>query len=355
MIKEKKQIIYFEVLRVISAFFVIVNHTNSDIFLNEEIGSLTWFLSLTWFALCKFAVPVFIMISGACLLGKVDSYKKNAIRIVRLLIVIIAFSYVYFLYDAVVDYGLWPRMIDFSTFFETIINKPILISYWYLYLYMGILIFLPVMQRFVQQATKKDLCYAIAMCFILIPLWSFVVHYFPNLKVSPFFLITIPSPYIGLFLLGYLLATLRIPSKKRGCLFAILFVLFITIFIVLTWLDAKKTNYHSSYLFLDTYASPSIIVCITSAIVFWGVRLWLDTSSNLPKGIELLAGLGKYTFGIYLVHELILMKTKAYLYTPLLAYLPSMVAVIIWEIAIFVLGLGVTWVLHKIPLIKKLV
>lgn len=67
--------VYLDFLRILACFLVIVNHTNSDIFLNSSIG-ITWFVSITYFFICKIAVPLFVMISGAVLLGKKDSYKK---------------------------------------------------------------------------------------------------------------------------------------------------------------------------------------------------------------------------------------------------------------------------------------
>ena len=67
---------FLDVLRIIACFFVIVNHTNSDIFKSATPASLTWFVSLTYFFISKIAVPIFFMISGYLLLNKADGYKK---------------------------------------------------------------------------------------------------------------------------------------------------------------------------------------------------------------------------------------------------------------------------------------
>ena len=60
----KKREIWLDVLRVLAAFLVIVNHTNSDVFQSVTPANGTWWLSIAWYALCKIAVPLFVMISG---------------------------------------------------------------------------------------------------------------------------------------------------------------------------------------------------------------------------------------------------------------------------------------------------
>lgn len=66
---------YLDVLRIVAAFFVIVNHTNSSIFLQGGL-EVTTFLSLSWFFCCKCAVPIFFMISGILLLRKKESFTQ---------------------------------------------------------------------------------------------------------------------------------------------------------------------------------------------------------------------------------------------------------------------------------------
>ena len=60
----KKREVWLDVLRVLAAFLVIVNHTNSDVFQSVTPQNGTWWLSILWYALCKIAVPVFVMVSG---------------------------------------------------------------------------------------------------------------------------------------------------------------------------------------------------------------------------------------------------------------------------------------------------
>ena len=48
----KKREVWLDVLRILAAFLVIVNHTNSDVFQSVTPESGTWWLSILWYALC---------------------------------------------------------------------------------------------------------------------------------------------------------------------------------------------------------------------------------------------------------------------------------------------------------------
>ena len=87
---------YLELLRIIACFFVIVNHTNSGVFLSQTPDHKVWWISLTYFFMCKTAVPVFLMITGCLMLGKIDNYRKYITRIIRMVLVIVLFSFLYY-------------------------------------------------------------------------------------------------------------------------------------------------------------------------------------------------------------------------------------------------------------------
>lgn len=76
MIKNKK--IHLEILRLIAIYFVIFNHTGVNAYqayATKEPGSLLYNIYLIMAIVCKIAVPLFFMISGATLLGKTESIK----------------------------------------------------------------------------------------------------------------------------------------------------------------------------------------------------------------------------------------------------------------------------------------
>ena len=91
--EKKTKTAYLELLRIIACFFVIVNHTSSGIFLSRTPNDKTWWVSVTYFFACKVAVPIFLMISGTLMLGKIDDYKKYFFHILLKIQSIVLNSY----------------------------------------------------------------------------------------------------------------------------------------------------------------------------------------------------------------------------------------------------------------------
>ena len=163
--KAKARAAFLDFLRILAAFLVIVNHTNSYVFKTLTPVDSQWHWSILWYYVSKTAVPLFIMISGACLLGKRDSYAKMGRRILRTVLALVLASYLYFLWDAWVNYGLWPRAVNFGALFGKIWRGEITDGFWYLPLYLGLLLTLPLWQRMASAMEKRDYEYLMALTF----------------------------------------------------------------------------------------------------------------------------------------------------------------------------------------------
>ena len=343
----KNRTSYFDVLRIVAAFLVIVNHTNSRIFIGSTPDEIQWYFSIAWYYISKVAVPIYVMVSGACLLKKQDSYARVFSRIRRILVCLIVFSYMQYLYDAWVFYGLWPRAVDFKTFFLIIYSKPIEGAYWYLYLYTGLLLLLPLLQRFVKSATKKDLQYLMALCFgfnLILPMLS---HYVPGLILTSYLSKITPNVFVGLFVLGYYMTTYAKKTSDGKLLVVVLYIATITVSVLLTLLEYYRIPLGEEYWFMDNRTMPSLTIVASSVLFF-------SFFSKIEWKNKYLISLGKYSFGIYLIHNLIIEKTTVRIYEKLATLITEFPAMLIWEIAVFALALVASWCMHKIPYLKKI-
>ena len=142
---KKNRILWLEALRIIAAFLVIVNHTNSDVFKVSNPSEVSWHLSILWYYVSKLAVPVYVMITGGLMLSRQDSWKKVLSRVVRVLLALLAASYVYFLYDCWAHWGLWPRGIRLDILLGKIVRMEITDGFWYLYFYLAMMLTMPLM------------------------------------------------------------------------------------------------------------------------------------------------------------------------------------------------------------------
>ena len=69
---------HLDILRILACLFVIFNHTADagfQLFTTYPTGGFVYFFLSFFTVLCKTAVPIFLMISGALLLGRDISLK----------------------------------------------------------------------------------------------------------------------------------------------------------------------------------------------------------------------------------------------------------------------------------------
>ena len=164
----KTRIIYLDIIKILAILLVIFNHshfyiTNNTLFENG--------LHITLFDFCKIAVPLFIMVSGALLLGKETSYKdifcKRIWRVlVPLIIVTAIFSLMYG--DNIKDF-------IYYLFFGYNDNyNPY--HLWYLYMLIVLYLMVPFIQKMIQEFKDNDYKYFLAINLVAHMLSSVVLQ-----------------------------------------------------------------------------------------------------------------------------------------------------------------------------------
>lgn len=349
----KKREIWLDALRIAAAFLVIVNHTNSDVFQSATPESATWWLSVTWYALCKLAVPVFVMISGAVLLGREDSYRKCLGRLGRILGTLLAFSYLYFLHDAWVNYGLWPRAVRLDVFLQAVWRMEIADSFWYLYFYAGLMLALPLLQRLSCAMTDRDAAYLIGLSLGLGAGWPLLAHFVPALSLPTYFDVPAVGTMVGLFFAGWQLRRREKPLHTMPWLMGLMASVLLSV--VLLQAEYGRTQGVGRYwAFMDDRMQSSLLVVTAAISFFLLVRSLLDRPlSARPRRVW--TELGSCAFGVYLWQQWVIEQTQTRLFVPLCGQMPVFPALLVWEAAVFGISLAITLVMRRIPGLKKIV
>ncbi len=336
---------YIEVMRIVAAFLVIVNHTNSDVFLGKcEPLSFTWFFSLTLFFISKIAVPVFFMIMGGLLLQKVDTPKRSIQRVVRIVIVTIIFSVAYYIKANWAS----PENMSIVEFIDKTFTFRHANAYWYLYAYIGLLILLPLLQRMAQAFSRLATLYFVTLSMGvmgLIPLIKLFFEKTPHHYVTDMFF----APHLGIVFAGFYIEKYLKINKKAFAFASIGFVALIVFQVLCTYTFYNKNS--ESYTQLDNWQYLTITA---SAMCFYIMIKYLSTVISVRENIsKVVCYFGSLTFGIYLISDMMISLTRP-LYANLQQDTPVMVATIIWEIIIFALCAFCTAILKLIPGFKKL-
>ena len=180
--KEKKRYFGIDLIRVFACYLVMQTHAGELYYIGEG-GVLLKHDKNIWpgifNSLARICVPLFAMISGYLLLPMKTDYitflKKRFTRV--------SFPFIFFciLYDL---YFYIAGFIDLKTMF---LNIPkIFVNYgteighlWYIYMIMGIYLFIPIISPWIKTAQKEHFYYYFAMWFV--SLFNVYIHYiFPE-------------------------------------------------------------------------------------------------------------------------------------------------------------------------------
>lgn len=341
---EKQRYAFIDILRIIACFLVIVNHTNSQIFLNST-PSATWFVSLTYFFISKVAVPVFVMISGFTMLDRQDDYGKVIKKVVRAGLALLLFSLVYYLNTYYMGAGAGIGVVHFLL---TVFSGPVTNAFWYMYLYIGLLIMLPFVQKFVSALDKKDCQIYLCISLVVFSIWPILEHIKPALAYSKFATFPIFDSYLCLLLAGHYLKKYVEPTKIKMILSIVGFILALVFNVVMTYVEYHNTG-GVNYLFYDNRIYFPIV--LQSICLFYMISQ-IHIGESLEKILKVIGGC---TFGIYLISDFFVEKL-VYIYNNLCAqgWYP-LFAVIVYELAVFAIGFVITFILKLIPGIKKIV
>ncbi len=338
-----KRVIWLDVVRVIAIYLVLTTHS-FHFFENSTNVTLTGILNLAGFAIVKTCVPLFVMLSGALLLGNVGSYlnfyKRRFARLLPPWIFWTAVSTVIILAD-IGNHNDIPGTIR-STF----------LSFWFLPMIASLYLLTPFVRLFLQKAKAKDV-------FLLILLW------FLSLSVLPFFNNSLAFPlhtdnglvrqvtlYSGYFLLGYLLLKIRLNQKTVVC--SIVLALISITWIVSSTVSESLKSGGDLILTNFEYISPGII--ILTAVFFILIKktvTYFETSMNRYTK-TVIEKVSKAVLGIYFIHGIVI----KFLQNAELKY-PYNFGVVfdpfINSLVIFVISLLIILVLQNIKGLKNII
>lgn len=347
--------LHLELLRFISILFVIFNHTGLHGYLyfttvpGSALYPLFFFLSM----LCKLAVPLFWMVSGALLIDRTETLRELYLhRVLRMALVLLLFSFLYYLNSARFNPGFRFSPVYFLTQVYSTKYAP---AFWFLYAYLGMLIILPLIRAMAKNLTNREFMYFFAVMLLirgLLPVAEYVYSH-GELTIEPNLLNNFLSYDMVYFLMGYFLEK-RLGSAKLKCRTALL--------LLGAGLAAMLVMGFGTQLFLNDGGSmtdaaaenfyPGLLL-VPSAAIFYLTRLaFLRSRSDTPAA-RLIIFLGGVSFGVMLLEHFLRTELEP-VFLALCSILPEFIACLIWTVLVYICGALITAVLKLIPGLKKI-
>lgn len=341
-----------DVLKCICCICVIVIHTASLSITDLDVHSFDWYSALFWGVLCRFAVPIFFMVTGALLF---DPAKELSIKkiyknyFLRMLICLFFWSLMYEFYYYIAYWILYGTYYP-TWLIDSITDVLTFDHHFHLYYLQILLLFyalLPVVRSFVAGASRKMLRYTLILWFILGVCFPFLTYFEPFASVEG-----IPGQYplqmayssLGYGLLGYYIKTAR-PDRSKLKYFVICFVLgFVFIYFPEVIIAHAQGKWFQPL--LESFTPPATALCVG----IYGIVTILfkdKTEADCPR----IVALSKASFCVYLTHHFFVMALRKLIKGIYCSF--TLINIPIQTACIFLACLLVYSVLRRIPGVKK--
>lgn len=337
--KVKKRIFYIDELRAIAILSVILCHTAGTYrpFIYDNLKlAVPGFLNLVGFI----GVPLFFMISGALLLNRdytlSEFFKK---RFTRILYPFIFFMVITLLLQHFVLGAHTSQLI--KIFFGSDRYT------WFVWVIMGIYLFLPVINSFVKEYGLRGVEYFLAIWFVtvilntagLYPFYRFDLSYFAN--------------FIGYFVLGYYITNKEFNiSDKKMMIFSI--ILFVVTILCNYYMSMHHLLPESKYMCIFTVLSSMAVYLFFKAISSYSENKSESLIGRIHNKIEagligkIILSISVCSYGMYFLNSLLIA-----FYKTLDIHALKMLPVLFVGIAF--LSWFIVFLLDKIPGMKKFV
>jgi len=324
---------YLDNLRVTATIAVLLIHSAANVLLNfgKTPDSAWWFANL-YNGGFRYAVPIFVMLSGALLLPREEEigafFKKSFLRII---VPFLFYNTIFAVFNWQVRLGgrsVGPEWV-FKQYFEGASYH-----FWYIYMIVGVYLFIPIVGAWVRQAKLSHIQFFLGMWLVTI---LFDNPHFPGLSLPiklPYF-----TGYLGYLVLGYYVATQPVSKSLAWFLF-----LAGTIWTMEgTYLQSLEDAKFYGLLYANF--SPSVVMSTAGLFM-----LFKAYEGTIPGTGSLRDWISSHSYGIYLIHIIVLFYlVKIKIYGAM--WHPSIGIPLTAFVCLLISG-GIVWVLRKIPGMK---
>ncbi|MDR7857531.1 acyltransferase family protein [Tissierella sp.] len=354
MAKESNRILYIDILRVISVFAVVLLHISASFVVDINANGIKWW----WIgniidSATRWSVPVLILISGQLMLDK--SREEEIVpflrkRLTKIFIPLITWSFIYMLWVNRLNIQ-WNADLILS-FLKNFYLGKVHIHLWYLYMIFGLYLVTPILRPYVNNAKKDNLVYFIVVWFISNGIIGFSQKF---TEYTLAFNLSFFHWGIGFYLLGFYLSKYSLSKKQRKLLYFLGFLgLIVTIYG--TYILTKNNGGIFVPHLYSNYAPNVMFTAIAIFELFKNIN-WHRIIGDNKIIKRIISSISKTSFGIYLVHLLILNIISSGVLGIAIdaASFNPIIGIPLVSVITFILSHFIVMILQKIPLLNIIV
>lgn len=300
----KERVVYADLLKIIACIAVITIHVTATIIYRENIKIDGWMTAHFYNSLCRWAVPIFVMVSGLFIVN--FDFKKGLKMSLKTFKILFVWSFLYFLGNATIKNKFYILNFNFKEmklFLKNFLNGNISPHLWYLYMLVGLYISVIFLKKVIKNSSKKELQIFILIGFI----YSILIPTMANFPAFAIYKVFSSKMYLNIFscyfmylVLGYYIHTYNVEKKYRFVIYALAIVS-----LILTYTVTKTLSLSDGKINETLYRNSSINVFFVSL----GLFLFFKNAGfekMKDKYKDYASKLVSKTFGIYLVHQIVI-------------------------------------------------
>ena len=340
---EKQRIVYFDALNIVACLAVVFMHCN--ILVHAYQPGINWLCSLVIEVVFWWAVPIFLMLSGATLMRYRDRYDTKTFFKKRLLRTFVPFLF-WSIAIYVLRFGIHATSPSFglTEFIFLFLNNGIETVYWFFFPLFALYLAYPVLSCLVDR--RRVLWYLVGTFFVLQSLIPPLTALFKapwNADIQQ----PVATAFVFYAVLGYLVSTQDISKKHRFVIYGLGIAAFLIRFGEMAYLSASlgaKTSYLSSSYASFVGAFPALAV-----FVFFK---YLDFSKLKPKATSFIGKASSCSLGVYLIHCILI---KDVVFGALHVPVTSIAVRVVVPFVVYAACVAIVLLIKKVPVLKRIV
>jgi len=352
------RLVWADLVRVYATFAVVMLHAASVPVMRFDSQPISqWLWADAYRSVTASCIPLFVMLSGALVLGtrSVDTKAFAEKRIRKVLIPLVAWSLIYFA---------WARYFhsqpitlgQFGTQLLSGIHTPVYVHLWFMYLIISLYLLVPIFSVYVQNASLKNQLYFAA-------LWILGTAVFPSVEQATGIVVDINlqpvAGFIGYFVLGATIIC-YCPAVLSRKWIAVCLVVMISGLVATFWGTYLETVAQGGKLYESLFGHLAPNVDLIAIPTFLLLRHYGTTRASAfeRNGVAgALAIVGSLSFGVYLIHVIImeLLESGSLGFALGRTQFPSAYCVPLVALTVFSLSVAATALLRRLKWLDWLV
>jgi surface polysaccharide O-acyltransferase-like enzyme len=327
-------------LRAAATIGVIFIHSSSYLTGSfRPIPQSYWMISIVINTLVRWAVPVFVMLTGSFVLANYNNQPRpffiKAFK--KIIIPFLIWSMVYLLY-----YNwetLLSNSITNSQKWALILDKMVTgtaVHLWYIYMIAGMYLLIPIIANWTKDASEKQLRIFILFWFILLIAYPWIDQYKNDFELGFF------TGYVGYLISGYYF--FKHISVPKWILWGSLILSCILISSATIYLGSQKNVDHEMFL---APLTPGIFIMSASVYLLFK-QSTVSLNSWLAHVVNWICD---YSFGIYLVHLLVLSIIDDKIMS--IDGIHPLISIPIVSVLCLIFSFSFIYLLRRVPIIGK--